>query len=245
MPTKVYTCGTAKEVRAVRTWLARAGFDALPAPAESPVWADDIKRGLAAADVVVAVAGGKGASPVAEFELGVAAGLGKRTLVVGPPERLGYGFGGFVRCDSWDAAKAALTKIGTNAPEVKLAPSDANYVLKFWNDFAVKVVALPQYLDRYAPGLGDRVADHARARGGIYETACAAWKAAGSPGVVVPPDAPDPLTPEAVAYCEHAAVSEWFTRLVKLAELDHTRETLGRNRDALLAGAPLAEPPAP
>ncbi len=235
MPTKVYVCGAAKETRAARTWLARAGFDATPQPPESPVWADETRKALAAADVVVALASGKGAGQVAEYELGVAAGLGKRVLAVGPAERMGYGYGGFVRCPDWDHAKRALAHIGTGAPEVVLSPADANYVMKFWNDFAVKVVNLPQYIDRYAPGLAARVADHARARGGIYRAAVEAWKAAGSPGLVAAPPAEGALSPESADFCEHTAVSEWFAKAVRLAEIDHTRESLARDREAVLA----------
>ena len=235
MPTKVYVVGAAKDARAARTWLARQGFDAVPPPAESPVWADETKRAVAAADVVVALASGKGAGQVAEFEVGVAAGLGKRVLAVGPAERIGYGYGGFVRCPDWDHAKRALAHIGTGVPEVVLSPADANYVLKFWNEYAVKVVNLPQYLDRYAPGIAARVADHARARGGIYRAAVEAWRAAGSPGRVVPDPTEVPLSPESNDFCEHTAVAEWFAKAVRLAEIDHTRDSLARDREAVLA----------
>ena len=238
MPTKVYVCGTGSQVRTVRTWLARAGFDPLPAPDESPVWADGVRKAVASADVVVAVAGGKGAAQVAEYELGVAAGLGKRVLAVGPPERLGYGCGAFVRCPDWEHAKRALGHIGTGAPDATLGANDLNYVLKFWNDFAVKCVNLPEYLDRYAPGLAARVADHARARAGIYGAAVTAWEAAGRPGAVAAADETGtPLSPEVVEYAAHAAVSAWFERAVKLAEIDHTRDTLARDKEAVLAEA--------
>jgi hypothetical protein len=202
------------------------------------VWADEVRKAVADADVVVALAGGRGAGQVAEFELVVAAGLAKRVLAVGPAERMGYGCGSFVRCDSWEAAKAALLAIGTGAPDVKLSPNDCNYVLKFWNDFAAKIVNMPQYIDQYAPGLAARVADHARARGGIYRAACDAWRASGSPGAVGPESPAAPLTPEASDYADHTAVTEWFGRIVRLAEIDHTRDTLARNKEAIRAGAP-------
>jgi hypothetical protein len=231
----VYACGNGKEVRTIRNWLTRQGFDALPVPAETPLWADETRRLIWTADVVVAVASGRGAGPVAEFELGVAAGMGKRVLVVGRPERLGYGFGGFVRCDSWEQAQRALLEIGTGAPDVVLSPNDLNYVLKFWNDYAAKTINLAQYIDTYAPGLAARVGDHARARGGIYKAVCEAWVRAGRPGRIETDSAGDSLSPEARTYADHAATCVWFDRAVKLAEIDQTRDSLARDKESVLA----------
>jgi hypothetical protein len=249
------SCARQPERSTAWRWLGKAGFTPIqgvaapPAACDptAPAWAETLVTVLAATDVLVLFSRLRGtglAGRTADMELGAAVALGRRVVVVGRSDHPMAMLPGVERCRDWEEAKAVLSRIaGKSKSEPQLSVEDTNYALKFWGEFAVKIIGMSDYLDKYAPGVAARVNDYTRCRSEIYTAIVRAWVAAGRPCCVT--DAKEPLSPEAARYAEHVAVAEWFGGCVRVAEIDSTQDDLARRREAALASMQKPHEPTP